>query len=146
MRKDAITGSYTITHHEWVEPERPSSLEIPVSVFSTHLSPLRALVKYLKEEEGLNYSDIAGILKRDPRTIWTSYNECGALSLKRFSGPKIAVDELVVEGLTVFEALVLRLSLKGYAVSEIATLLRRSYQTIRTVRDRALLKGGGRLG
>ncbi|MBL7055569.1 hypothetical protein ISS07_01510 [Candidatus Woesearchaeota archaeon] len=40
-----------------------------------NLSVLENLVKYLKEELNLKYSEIARILERDQRTIWTTYKK-----------------------------------------------------------------------
>jgi len=37
-------------------------------------SILEIIVSYLKEHYGLNYNQIAGLLKRDQRTVWTVYN------------------------------------------------------------------------
>ena len=52
-----------------------SDFFIPVSIFSNlKLSILEIIVKYLKEELNLNYHNIAVLLKRDDRTIWTVYN------------------------------------------------------------------------
>ncbi len=47
---------------------------IPVSIFEVDLSALEAICKYLKEELEFSYSRIALLLKRDSRTIWTTYN------------------------------------------------------------------------
>lgn len=46
---------------------------IPVSIFSHSLSPSEALCKYLKENCGLSFHDIALLLNRDDRSVWTSY-------------------------------------------------------------------------
>jgi ribosomal protein S13 len=46
---------------------------IPVSILSSELSALEAIVKYLKEECEVSYSEIGRLLERDPRTIWTVY-------------------------------------------------------------------------
>ncbi len=47
---------------------------IPVSIFSdTTLSALESIVKFLKEELEISYHEIACLLKRDDRTIWTVY-------------------------------------------------------------------------
>ncbi len=51
---------------------------IPISVFSNRaFPPLKSLVKYLKEECSLRYSEIAGLISRDQRTIWVTYNRKG---------------------------------------------------------------------
>lgn len=47
---------------------------IPISIFSgTKLSALECITAYLKDEFSLNYHEIAVLLKRDDRTIWTVY-------------------------------------------------------------------------
>ncbi|MBU4284112.1 MAG: hypothetical protein KJ968_03325 [Nanoarchaeota archaeon] len=47
---------------------------IPVEIFSDKkLSALEAIVSYLKEEFSLTYHEIALLLKRDDRTVWTVY-------------------------------------------------------------------------
>lgn len=58
-----------------------SDFFVPISVFSNlKLSILESIVKYLKEESKLTYHNIAVLLKRDDRTIWTIYNR----SLKKY--------------------------------------------------------------
>jgi len=52
-----------------------SKYYIPVSVLSDRkLSVLESIVKYLHEYFELNYSEIARLLYRDNRTIWTVYS------------------------------------------------------------------------
>jgi len=54
-----------------------SNYSIPISIFSNFkLSVLESIVKYLKETENLSYHNIAVLLKRDDRTIWTIYSRC----------------------------------------------------------------------
>ncbi len=56
-------------------PSAKISTAIPLSIFrEQHLPPLEILVVYLKEKRGLSYHEIAVLLHRDDRTIWTSYN------------------------------------------------------------------------
>lgn len=48
---------------------------IPVSIFSDRkLSVLESLILYLKDTQNLTFSQIASLLDRDYRTIWTSYS------------------------------------------------------------------------
>lgn len=50
------------------------SVNIPSIIFTDRrLSVLEILVEYLKDEKNLNYSEIARLLNRDDRTIWTVY-------------------------------------------------------------------------
>jgi hypothetical protein len=52
--------------------------EVPVSIFRIGLSPLQAIVKYLVENKGHNYSLIAKLLGRDQRTIWNTYTNANS--------------------------------------------------------------------
>lgn len=54
---------------------KESRFFVPVSVFKDRkFSVLEALVSYLKENFNLRYSEIAVLLRRDERNIWTVYN------------------------------------------------------------------------
>ncbi len=53
---------------------RPSA-DIPVAIFKDRsLAPLETLTNYLKESEGLSFHEIAVLLNRDDRTVWTCYD------------------------------------------------------------------------
>jgi hypothetical protein len=55
--------------------ENPSGIKIPLSVFrDRNVAVLECITEYLKEELDMSYHDIAVLLNRDDRTIWTSYN------------------------------------------------------------------------
>jgi hypothetical protein len=50
-------------------------VSIPVSVLSDRsVATLESVVEYMKDTLGLTYHQIAILLKRDDRTIWTCYN------------------------------------------------------------------------
>jgi len=46
---------------------------IPVSVFKDRLSVLETIVVHLKDQYRLSYRQIAQLLKRNERTVWTVY-------------------------------------------------------------------------
>jgi hypothetical protein len=51
------------------------NISVPVSVFADRdISALEALVKYLKDTCDFSYHEIAVLLNRDDRTIWTTHN------------------------------------------------------------------------
>lgn len=53
---------------------RRDELAIPLSIFEkANCTAFEAIVQYLHEEKHLRLSDIAKLLERDPRTIWTVY-------------------------------------------------------------------------
>lgn len=50
------------------------SISIPISIFiDRKFSVLESLVRYLKERHDLTYHQVAVLLNRDDRTIWTVY-------------------------------------------------------------------------
>ena len=52
-----------------------SKEHIPSSIFlDREVSVLEAIVEYLKDERGLSYHEMAVLLNRDDRTVWTCYN------------------------------------------------------------------------
>lgn len=56
------------------EQPSPESVPIPSSIFHDRsLSVLEVLVAYLKDQKQLTFHEIARLLNRDDRTIWTVY-------------------------------------------------------------------------
>lgn len=52
----------------------PTGYSIPITILSDRkLSALEHITTYLKEHHQLNYKEIATLLNRDQRTIWTTY-------------------------------------------------------------------------
>ena len=57
------------------KPVVDSSVSIPSAVFRDRtLKPLEAVVEYLHDHHKLTLHQIAKLLNRDDRTIWTVYN------------------------------------------------------------------------
>lgn len=62
---------------------KPEVYLIPISIFSNRkLSVLESLVSYLKDTQNLKFSQIAVLLNRDQRTIWTSYSRARKKNVK----------------------------------------------------------------
>ena len=55
---------------------------IPISVFSNKISTLENVTAYLKDIEGLTHTQIADLLKRDVKTIWSAYNRAEKKKVK----------------------------------------------------------------
>lgn len=56
-------------------PVKESKFSIPISVFTNReVGVLEAIVGYMKDNFNLRYSEIAVLLNRDERNIWTAYN------------------------------------------------------------------------
>ena len=51
------------------------TLDIPLRILQDRtFAVLESIVEYLKEEKDLRYFEIAELLNKDQRTIWTVYN------------------------------------------------------------------------
>ena len=53
---------------------KETNIFLPVSIFNKKLTILEAMIVYLKEQ-GLRYTEIAKLLDRDQRNIWTIYSK-----------------------------------------------------------------------
>lgn len=119
-------------------------IKVPLSIFSK-LSPLEALVKYLKENLGLRFHEIASNLNRDDRSIWRTYQQAKSKSIASF---KLKEDEMLIpisifknRNLSVLENLVIYLKSLNVSVKEISFLINKNISTIWTAYNRAKKKG-----
>ncbi len=123
-----------------------SEVRIPLSVFSSRLSSLETVVKYMSENLGLKNSEISRQLGRNLRTTWTTYRNANRKSPERLIPSEterfhIPASALADRRLSTLEAIVSHLK-ESYALSlrEIARLLDRDDSTIWTVYNRARKK------
>ena len=124
----------------------PTKDSLPISIFDNdELGCLETIVKYLKEELKLRFHEIALLLNRNDRTIWTTYNvACKKRKEKLFVKESkffIPISVFTDRKLSVLEAIVSYL--KGnfdLRYSEIAILLNRDERNIWTVYNRAKKK------
>ena len=131
------------------EIKEDTSVIIPSSIFvDRSLAPLESITEYLIDSEGLTYHEIAVILNRDDRTIWTCYNRA---QKKRQTIPKPAMfsQQSVELPATIFQDRTLAplesisLFLKEQqemTYHEIAVLVGRNDRTIWTCYNRAKKK------
>lgn len=119
-------------------------LSIPLSIFSQSLSPLEALVKYMKENLKLRNHAIGNILGRDERGIWITYRNA---KRKRDSELQVAQNDFFVpihifdDKLSILESLAFYLKAeKELRGADIALLLNKSPSTIWTALNRAKQK------
>ncbi|MBI2550476.1 hypothetical protein HYV83_04835 [Candidatus Woesearchaeota archaeon] len=126
--------------------ERKDTVQIPVSIFSNKaLSGLELVCKYLKDELGIRISDIARLLSRDYRTVWTTYFMAGRKLKARLSVPKsdyfFPTLILTDRKLSVLEAIVAYLKDElGLRFSEVARALHRDQRNVWTVYSRTKRK------
>ena len=117
---------------------------IPCTIFTKKISPLETIVKYVKENLGMDYSKIAKLLGRNRKTIWQAHKN----AVKKFPQhlePKeteynVPVSVLRTK-LSVLEAVVVYLKdqfkLSYHTIGE---LLQRNEKTVWTVYSRAQKK------
>ncbi len=82
MQPDAISGVLHLKKHTAKKLAAKaakkldvnSSFFIPAHVFGKELSPFESIVEYLREHKRLKNHEIAKLLQRSDKTIWTAYN------------------------------------------------------------------------
>jgi len=133
------------------EKKSPAALvdkyAIPFGIFAQKkLSSLEAIVKYLKEVQGLQLVQIASLLGRDSSTIWSTYGNASKKMLAPFSS---VADDVVIPAsliadrtLSVLEHIVFFAKNLGYSNHEIAIMLQLDDRTIWSVLHRAKKKRG----
>ncbi|MCX6706518.1 MAG: hypothetical protein NT001_00025 [Candidatus Woesearchaeota archaeon] len=146
---DHLKSEHKLSEKEiskFISGKLQEKISLPVSVLGdSKLSPLEAVVKYLKEEKKLSYHQIAEALKRDDRTIWLTYsNACkkraDKLEIKK-SRFFIPVSILSDRKLSILESVVVHLKEEfELSFSEIASILNRDQRNIWTAHSRALKK------
>jgi hypothetical protein len=120
---------------------------IPLSIFSHDLSPSESLCKFLKENKQLSFHEIAVLINRDDRSVWTSYSRASKKSRESFS---TKADELLLplqiftdRDRSILENVILHLKENySYSNSRIAGLLNKSPSSIATISSRAAKKSG----
>ena len=120
------------------------ALQIPIDVFRQDIGPSEALCKYLKENVGFNYSEIADALNRDDRTVWINYrnaaNKKAAKTRVRADTVYVPISVFKDRRLSVLEAVVNYFRNRGLTNVEIARLLGKDPRNIWTLYSRAARK------
>ena len=121
---------------------------VPLSIFSQKLSPLEALVKFLKENKELAYHKIGTTIGRDERGVWVTYRNAKRKMEGQFTIPEqdiLIPLTIFTKDLSILEALVTYLrDKKEMRGSKIASLINKSTSTIWTVYNRAKAKDKNR--
>ena len=110
------------------------SIKVPVSIFSQKTSPLESLTKFLKENYDLKFTEIARMLNRDPRTIWSTYDSAVEKVKPPFELKEkelfIHIDKFSNRKFSILEIVCNHLAELGLSISEIATSLSKHRNTI----------------
>jgi len=116
-------------------------VSVPATIFISKLGALEAIVKYLKENWNFTYSQIASILYRNQRTIWTAYQKSKEKRKERIENKNTSIiipcSIFKRRELTILEAITLYLKEKGLKYSEIAKLVNRDQRNIWMICSRA---------
>ena len=118
---------------------------VPVSIFNDVLSPLEAIVKYLKEVRGMRLVEIAKLTGRDQRAIGVTYRAAIKKMPEAYvvgtSEYMIPVHVLQDKKLTVSEHIVKQLKeVFKLNYHEVAVLMKRNDRTVWTLYNRAIKK------
>jgi len=144
LRIVALLAALMIKKRKELEEEL-EELEIPITIFTTQLAPLESVVKYMRENLKLGYSEIANELNRDQRTIWATYNKTlqKQEALTKVGKPDLYVPISILRNrkLTALESIVIYLKEKEMKYIEIADMLNKDQRNIWTVYNRAINKG-----
>gem|GEM_PF-4129941 len=134
------TNSYTLEYEE----ER-SFLEdynsIPLTTFSTGLSGLQAITKFLHEERGASFTEISRSLGRSVKTIWATYNKVKNIKIDfQPSAMNIPLNIFSSRILSIAESLTNYLKELGFKNIEIAEITKLDPRTTWTLLKRAETK------
>jgi len=108
---------------------------IPIELFSNRkLGVLELVVKYLKENNNLNYHQIAVLLNRDERTVWNSYRNAvkkhkELLTISK-TDKSIDISNFANRKNSPLGSLIRYLKQNGLNLKQISILTNRSYKTI----------------
>ena len=122
---------------------KKTDILLPVSIFRNKLSTLEIIVKYLKENLKLKNHDIAKLLNRTEKTVWSAYKRALKKNIQlEITESKITVPIKIFydRRFSSLESLVAYLKSNMVSFSQIADLLSLSYKTVYTVYSRYKMK------
>ena len=137
-----LANSFGLNFDDIIEVLKIRDKEIPATIFNSPLGPLENIVRYLRENHGLKYSQIAALLNKDKGVIGVTYRN----AVRKYSGQLIVTSDQTIplskfygEKFSIFEILVSYLKQK-LSYREIGKILNRNERTIWTIYQRHLKK------
>lgn len=148
MREDGKEINLDELSNLAIELKREEEISIPIELFRLDLAPAESVVKYLKENRGLKLSEIARLLSRDDRSIWTTYdNSCKKQTSKIYKeseksklGIGIPISVFNDRKLSMLESLVVYLRKQNMSNVAIAEMIGKDPRNTFTVYKRAQSK------
>ncbi|MFC1685912.1 NosD domain-containing protein [Nanoarchaeota archaeon] len=140
---ELLKSRYGADSHELMslmQQEDVGEINVPISLFNVKvMGPAESLVKHLKENEGLKSSEIAELMNRDDRTIWSTYKNAVSKKEKIVIKKKDVFVPLNIfsnRKLSILESLVKYLIDGGMGNLEIANLIGKDQRNIGTLKVR----------
>lgn len=140
-----LKSKYSYTEGEFLSIFNHEEKLVPAYIFSGNLSPAEALSKFLKENLGMDYGEIAEAVGRGKKSVWANYKRAAKKMPWKFEveeGISIPLSAFKKE-LSMLEGIVAYLKdskkMKG---AEIAKLLNKAPANIWTIYNRSLRKNG----
>jgi len=78
-----IKNKFNLSDEEIAELFKTDEIVLPISIFNDRLGMLESSALYMKDKLKLSFTEIARLLKRDYKTIWTSYNQAKKKNAKK---------------------------------------------------------------
>jgi hypothetical protein len=117
---------------------------VPITIFSREVGALESVCKYMKENLGMTFHEIAVALNRNDRTVWTAFHKASEKAPKRAYAEKteiyVPLNVLRDRKHTILEAVIIYLKAKNMRFSEIAELVDRDQRNVWTIYSRATKK------
>jgi hypothetical protein len=137
-----IERRYRMTPRQVVEYlAAPQQIAVPLALFANRkLGVMETIVKYLREEENLQWKEIAKLLNRDNRVVWTTYQKAQRKdhrqNIAESPAHPIPIKIFAEKKFASLETLAKYCKTQGMSNAEIAHALKRDIRTIWTVVNR----------
>ncbi len=143
--EEKIKDKYKITLKELLtKKEEIKEIQIPLDIFNQNIAPSESLSKYLRENLGMKFNEIAVLLNRSQKTIALNYRNAIKKKKEKIKVNKetilLPLNILSNRNLSVLESVVYHLREKGMKNSEIARMLNKDTRNTWTLYKRAIKK------
>ncbi len=126
-----------------LEVSEEEKITIPLGIFRGEIGAAEVLCKYLKENKGMRFAEIARTLNRDRRTIGLNYKNSNRMKKKieiKARDYFVPVNVFADRRLSILESAVHYLRVEGYKNVEISKILGKDQRNVWTLHSRAVKK------
>ncbi|MBU2523167.1 MAG: hypothetical protein KKE23_02660, partial [Nanoarchaeota archaeon] len=116
---------------------------VPIGIFkNSQMGPAENLVKYMKENHKMKFSEIASAINRNDRTIWVTYQNASEKMKDKLKAEGIDIPVSIFKDrrLSILESLIIYLRENNLKHVEIANMLGKDQRNISTMYLRAIKK------